>query len=115
MAIPKRARPERDDNIILLVVALLRNLAEISSRVTESAGMDRLKNEHSRSETILAFEKNDVFTLLIALGAGTKDEYESTDCLLLEVLYHLFKGIRIDDLFVTTSGGKLVTFLVPVV
>jgi replication fork protection complex subunit Tof1/Swi1 len=108
MAIPRRDRPERDDHIISLVICLLRNLAEISARTTESSGMDRQKNENSRSETILAFERSDVFNLLAALAAGTTDEYEKIDCLLLEVLYHLLKGVNVEDLFSTPAEVRSV-------
>ena len=102
MAVPRRDRPERDEQIIALVISLLRNLVEISSRVAEASGIDRQKNENSRSETILAFEKSDIFTLLSALASGTTDEYEKVDCLLLETLYHLVKGVNCNDLFATT-------------
>jgi replication fork protection complex subunit Tof1/Swi1 len=70
--------------------------------------MDRQKNENSRSETILAFERSDVFNLLAALAAGTTDEYEKIDCLLLEVLYHLLKGVNVEDLFSTPAEVRSV-------
>lgn len=101
MAIPRRDRPERDDHIISLVMSLLRNLVEISARNAQAAGMDRDKNEYSRSEAILSFEKSDVFNLLAALAAGTTDEYEKIDCLLLEILYHLLKGVNVEDVLAT--------------
>lgn len=103
MAIPRRDRPERDDHIISLVICFLRNVVEISARSTVSAGMDQQKNENSRSEAILAFERSDVFNLIAALAAGTTEEYEKIDCLLLEILYHLVKGVRVEDLFATAA------------
>ena len=103
MAIPRRERSERDDNIINLVIALLRNLTEISGRTTQSSGMDNEKNEYSRSEMILSFERSDVFNLISALASGSPDEYEKIDCLVLEILYHLFKGVNVEDLFHSTS------------
>lgn len=103
MAIPRRDRPERDDHIINLVICLLRNIVEISARSAGSAGMDQQKNENSRSETILAFERSDIFNLIAALAAGTSEEYEKIDCLLLETLYHLVKGVRVEDLLASTA------------
>ena len=103
LAIPRRDRPERDDHIISLVICFLRNAVEISARSAVSAGMDQQKNENSRSETILAFERSDVFNLIAALAAGTTEEYEKIDCLLLETLYHLVKGVRVEDLFATAA------------
>ena len=97
LAISRRDRSERDDNIIILVIALLRNLVEISSRNVLSAGMDKEKTDYSQSETILAFERSDVFNLISALAAGTLDEYEKIDCLLLEILYHILKGVNVED------------------
>jgi replication fork protection complex subunit TIMELESS/Tof1/Swi1 len=108
VAIPRRERPEKDDNIITLLISLLRNLVEISARSTESSGMDCLKNENSRSEAILAFERSDVFPLLTALSAGAAEDYEKFDCILLEVLYHLVKGVDPQDLFATASPEKSV-------
>jgi replication fork protection complex subunit Tof1/Swi1 len=101
MAIPRRERPEREDHIISLVISLLRNLVEISARNAQAAGMDRDKNESSRSEAILSFERSDIFNLVAALAAGTADEYEKIDCLILEVLYHLLKGVAVEDVLAT--------------
>jgi replication fork protection complex subunit Tof1/Swi1 len=108
MAIPRRERPERDEHIIALVISLLRNLVEISGRSTEASGMDNFKNEYSRSETILAFQRSDIFGLLSALAAGSADEYERVDCLLLEILYHLVKGVNGDELFSTALEARSV-------
>lgn len=108
MAISRRDRPERDDHIISLLISLLRNLVEISGRSTESAGMDRYKNENARSEAILSFERSDIFNLIAALAAGVADEYEKIDCLLLEVLYHLVKGVQIEELFATQAEMRSV-------
>ena len=108
MAIPRRDRPERDDHIIILVISLLRNLVEISARNAQATGMDQDKNEMSRSETILSFERSDVFNLLAALAAGTADEYEKIDCLLLEILYHLLKGVAVEDVLATAAEVRSV-------
>jgi len=109
MAIPRRDRPERDDHIISLAICLLRNLVEISARSAQAAGMDRDKNESSRSETIMSFERSDVFNLLAALAAGTTDEFEKIDCLLLEVLYHLLKGVNPEDVFISAVESRSVS------
>ena len=111
MAIPRRDRPERDDHIVSLAICLLRNLVEISGRSTQAAGIDRDKNEFSRSETIMSFEKSDVFNLLAALGAGSTDEFEKIDCLLLEVLYHLLKGVNVEDVFLNAVEARSVPHL----
>jgi replication fork protection complex subunit Tof1/Swi1 len=108
MAIPRRDRPERDDHIISLAMCLLRNVVEISARSSQSAGMDQQKNENSRSEMILAFERSDIFNLIAALAAGTAEEYEKIDCLLLEILYHLVKGVPVEDLFTTSAETRSV-------
>jgi replication fork protection complex subunit Tof1/Swi1 len=103
MAIQRRDRPERDDHIITLVISLFRNLVEISGRSTAAAGMDKDKDEYSRSEAILAFERSDIFPLLSALAAGAIDEYEKVDCLVLEILYHLVKGVNVEGTLATTA------------
>jgi replication fork protection complex subunit Tof1/Swi1 len=103
MAIQRRDRPERDDHIITLAISLFRNLAEISGRSTTAAGMDKDKNEYPRSDAILAFERSDIFPLLSALAAGAIDEYEKVDCLVVEILYHLVKGVNVEDTLATTA------------
>jgi replication fork protection complex subunit Tof1/Swi1 len=109
MAIPRRDRPERDDHIISLVISLLRNLVEISARNAQAAGVDHEKNEYSRSETIQSFERSDVFSLIAALAAGATDEYEKVDCLLLEILYHLLKGVNVEDALSTAIEARSVS------
>jgi replication fork protection complex subunit Tof1/Swi1 len=99
MAIPRKERPDRDDHIISLVISLLRNLAEISARGLMAAGVEQDTVEHSREDTILSFEKSDVLALLSALASGATDEYEKVDCLILEILYHLLKGVSPNDIF----------------
>jgi replication fork protection complex subunit Tof1/Swi1 len=108
MAIPRRDRPERDDHIISLSICLLRNLVEISARNSQAAGIDRDKNEFSRSEMILSFERSDVFNLLAALAAGATDEFEKIDCLLLEVLFHLLKGVNPEEACITAVESRSV-------
>lgn len=103
MAIPRRDRQDRDDHIISLAVSLLRNLVETSARSAQAAGIDCDKNEHSRSEAILSLERSDIFNLLAALSAGAADEYEKIDCLLLEILYHLVKGVSVEDVLAITN------------
>jgi replication fork protection complex subunit Tof1/Swi1 len=106
MAIPRRDRPERDEHIISLLISLLRNLLEISGR--NSQGDMDYNTQYSRSEAILSFEKSDVFSLLAALAAGATDEYEKVDCLLLEVLYHLLKGVGADHVLATAIEVRTV-------
>ena len=108
IAIPRRDRPERDDHIIVLAMSLFRNLAEISSRNARATGMDKEKDEYSRSEAILAFESSDVFALLSALASGAADEYEKVDCILLEILYHLLKGVRVEDVLASPAESRSV-------
>ena len=108
MAIPKHDRPERDEHIIVLTMSMLRNLVEIGARNFEATGIDREKNEHSRSETVSSLEKSDVFNLIVALAAGTTDEYEKIDCLLLEIIYHLLKGVNVNDILAGTAEIRAV-------
>ena len=110
MAIPRRDRPERDDNIIILAISLLRNLVEISGKAAAATGADRERDVHSRSQMILSFEKSDVFNLLAALAAGTTDEFEKADCVLIELLYHLLKGVNAEDVISTPDQQTSVLY-----
>ncbi|KAK5137547.1 hypothetical protein LTR08_008527 [Meristemomyces frigidus] len=97
MAQPRRERTRRDEGIIKLVMYLFRNVAMITQpQMLPSQGDE---NEISRSSTISAFADQDVFTLLLTIGSGANDDFQDQDVILLEILFHLLKGVDAKKLF----------------
>lgn len=97
MAQPRRERTKRDEGIIKLVLYLFRNMAMITQpQMLPSQGDE---NEISRSSTITAFADQDVFSLLLTIGSGANDEFQDQDVILLEILFHMLKGVDAKKLF----------------
>jgi replication fork protection complex subunit Tof1/Swi1 len=97
MAVERRERSKRDEGILKLVLYLFRNVAMITQpQMLPSQGDE---NEISRSATIDAFADQDVFTLLLTIGSGASDEFQDEDVILLEILFHLVKGVDAKKLF----------------
>ena len=97
IAQPRRERTRRDEGIIKLVLYLFRNLALLTQPQQLPSQGD--ENDVSRSATICAFHAQDVFTLLLTIGSGSADEFQEEDVVLLEILFHLLKGIDPKKLF----------------
>jgi len=97
MVQPRRERTKRDEGIIRLVLYLFRNMAMITQpQMLPSQGDE---NEISRDSTISAFAEQDVFNLLLTIGSGANDEFQDQDVILLEILFHLLKGVDAKKLF----------------
>ena len=97
IAMSRKERTPRDEGILKLVLFFLRNVAMIT--VPSDVPSDVDDSEVSRSTTIEAFESQDVFQLLLTLSAGMGAEFSLQDVTLIEVLFHLLKGIEPDKLF----------------
>lgn len=101
MAIPVEERSNRDESIIRLILYFIRNIAMISKGGNTAPEDD--DNEVSRSATIDAFYNQDVFHLLLTMASGMDEDFKAHDVVVLEVLFHLLKGIDAERLFLTES------------
>lgn len=90
-------RTARDEGIIRLVLYAIRNVAMIVQPADLPSDGDEV--EISRSCTIDAFHQQDVFQMLLAIASGMGDEFAMQDVVVLEVLFHLLKGIDPTKLF----------------
>lgn len=97
MAQPRRERTRRDEGIIKLVLYLFRNMTMITQPQHLPSQGD--ENEISRSSTIEVFNDQDVFNLLLTIGSGANDEFQEQDVILLEIMFHLLKGVDVKKLF----------------
>lgn len=97
MAEPRNERAPRDEGIIKLVLFALRNVAMIEQ--PRNLPVDGDESDISRSALIDAFQKQDIFQLLLTIGSSIGDEFDTQDVLMLEILFHLLKGIDPEKLF----------------
>ncbi|EME77235.1 uncharacterized protein MYCFIDRAFT_217019 [Pseudocercospora fijiensis CIRAD86] len=97
MATPKRDRTRRDEGIIKLCLYFFRNIAMITQPQHLPSQGD--ENEISRSAVIEAFQDQDIFSVLLTIGSSMGDEFQEQDVIVLEILFHLLKGVDPRKLF----------------
>lgn len=97
MAVSMNDRTSRDEGVIRLVLYLLRNIAMIAP--PPGVQYDGDEAEISRSATIDAFDYQDILHLLLALCSSMGEDFNTQDVVVMEVLFHLVKGVDIEKLF----------------
>ena len=97
MAIPKNERNAHDEGVIRLVLILFRNIALTEQPKDLPSSADDA--EVSRSTTIDAFHAQDVLQLILTVSSSIGEEFIVQDVDILELLFHLLKGINPDNLF----------------
>lgn len=97
MAQPRRERSKRDEGIIKLMLYFFRNMAMITQPQHLPSQGD--ENEVSRSTTIDTFHSQDTFSALLTIGSSMGEEFQEQDVILLEILFHLLKGVDARKLF----------------
>jgi replication fork protection complex subunit Tof1/Swi1 len=97
MAEPRKERSVRDETIIKLVLFGIRNVAQIAQPLDLPADGDEV--EISRSTTIDAFHYQDIFQFILTLASSMGDEFDEQDVVVLEVLFHIVKGIDPKGIF----------------
>lgn len=90
-------RSSRDEGIIKLMLYLFRNLAAISPLGV--MGWTQEDDDAARSATITAFQEQDVFALLSMMCSNVSAEFAFQDTILLEIFFHLLKGVDPAPLF----------------
>ncbi|KAF3386105.1 Topoisomerase 1-associated factor 1 [Penicillium rolfsii] len=104
MAIPRSERESRDEGILKLMLYLLRNIAIITTNDRLAAEGD--EEETSRSTTINAFQDQDAFALILTMCSNVAEDFNQQDVVLLEILFHLVKGVNVDKLFLNEEARK---------
>ena len=94
MALSPSERGTRDEGIIKLLLYFFRNIVMIAPH-HNAAGED----EVSRSTTIEAFHNQDVLALLLTISSNMGEDFNNLDTVIMEVLFHLLKGIDVQKLF----------------
>jgi replication fork protection complex subunit Tof1/Swi1 len=97
MVAPKNERTPRDDGIIRLLLYFFRNIA--MTEQPKDLPSDGDEADVSRSATIDGFHSQDVFQLLLTVSSSMGEEFMKEDVVVLEVLFHLLKGINPEKLF----------------
>lgn len=104
MAMPRSERESRDEGILKLMLYFLRNIAIISTNARLAAEGE--EEETSRSATINAFQEQDAFALILTMCSNVGDDFSMQDVVLLEILFHLVKGVNVDKLFMEEDQRK---------
>ncbi|KAF7718604.1 Uncharacterized protein PECH_006334 [Penicillium ucsense] len=104
MAIPRSERESRDEGILKLMLYFLRNVAIITTNERLAAEGD--EEETSRSATINAFQDQDAFALILTMCSNVAEDFNQQDIVLLEILFHIIKGVNVDKLFLNEDERK---------
>ncbi|KAI2084403.1 Topoisomerase 1-associated factor 1 [Ophidiomyces ophidiicola] len=96
IAVPRSDRSSRDEGIIKLMLYFFRNLAMVTPSKISVDGDD---DQASRSATINAFQQQDVFAFLLTLCSNMGNDFTLQDTIIVEILFHLVKGVDIKQLF----------------
>ncbi|KAL8731154.1 MAG: hypothetical protein Q9181_004401, partial [Wetmoreana brouardii] len=97
IAIPMSERSTRDEGIIKLILYLFRNIAMITAYGEGKEGPT------SRSATVEAFHHQDVLALVLTICSNMGEDFNTQDTVILELLFHLLKGISVEKLFMDQS------------
>ncbi|KAF2098057.1 timeless-domain-containing protein [Rhizodiscina lignyota] len=97
MAEARNERSPRDEGIIRIVLFALRNIAMIEQ--PRNLPVDGDESDISRSTLIEAFHTQDIFQLLLTIASSMGEEFDVQDVLILEILFHVLKGIDPEKLF----------------
>lgn len=104
MAIPRPERSTRDEGILKILLYLIRNIAIISPDTRLVAEGE--EEATSRSATINAFQDQDAFALLLTMCSNVDDDFNLQDVVLLEILFHLVKGVDVEKPFMNDAQRK---------
>lgn len=104
MAAPRSERTTRDEGILKLMLYLLRNVTLIASDARLAAEGE--EEETSRSKTINVFQEQDAFALLLTMCSNVGDDFSLQDVVLLEILFHILKGVNVEKLFMDETERK---------
>lgn len=101
IALAPKERTERDEGIIKLVLYLFRNIALIQHPNPSETDTGE---EISRDVTIQVFQEQNIFDFLLTASSGMGEEFNTQDTVVMEILYHLLKGVDIEELFMTDKA-----------
>lgn len=104
IALPMAERSSRDEGIIKLLLYLFRNVAMISP--PQNLPNEGKEGEVSRSATIEAFHRQDVLALLLTISSNMGEDFNTQDIVIMEVLFHLLKGVSVEKLFMDKKQLK---------
>ena len=104
IALPMGERSSRDEGIIKLLLYFFRNVAMISP--PQNLPNEGKEGEVSRSATIEAFHRQDVLALLLTISSNMGEDFNTQDTVIMEVLFHLLKGVDVEKLFMDKKQLK---------
>lgn len=87
----RRDRDARDEGIIQMTLYFLRNVVMISQPPDLPSNGD--DNDTARDATLRCLQDQDVLQLLMTIASGMGDEFIEQDVIVLDILFHMLKGI----------------------
>jgi replication fork protection complex subunit Tof1/Swi1 len=90
-------RTEKDENVISLVLHIIRNLLALRDKPASGPGIEE---SHLQSDLIQQLSKFGIFDLLIHMSHGSNrfDEFGQWNMIVLNIWDHLFRGVDAEDL-----------------
>ena len=104
IALSSGERGPRDEGIIKLLLYFFRNVVMISA--PPNLPVEWNEEDVSRSATIDAFHNQGVFALLLTISSNMGEDFNTQDVVVLELLFHMLKGVEIEKLFVNETQLK---------
>ncbi|EDN11271.1 predicted protein [Histoplasma mississippiense (nom. inval.)] len=104
MTTPRSDRSSRDEGILKLMLYLFRNIAIVTPSHLTAEGDEE---EASKSATINVFQQQDVFALLLAMCSSIGEDFIYQDVVILEILFHIVKGVDIKKLFMNDTQRNI--------
>ena len=104
IALPMDERSSRDEGIVKLLLYFLRNVTMISP--PQNLPNEGKEGKISRSATIEAFHGQDVLALLLTIASNIGEDFNTQDTVIMEVLFHLLKGVDVEKLFMDRKQLK---------
>ncbi|EEH03334.1 topoisomerase 1 [Histoplasma capsulatum G186AR] len=104
MTTPRSDRSSRDEGILKLMLYLFRNIAIVTPSHLAAEGDEE---EASKSATINVFQQQDVFALLLAMCSNIGEDFIYQDVVILEILFHIVKGVDIKKLFMNDTQRNI--------
>ena len=104
IALPMGERSSRDEGIIKLLLYFFRNIVMISP--PQNLPNEGNERETSRSAAIEALHRQDVLALLLTISSNLGEDFNTQDTIIMEVLFHLLKGVDVEKLFMDKKRLK---------
>jgi len=101
IALARRERTPKDENVISLVLHVFRNLAYLVDRHSTSTSAAAVEDSSLQSDMVVAFQREGVLDLLLAMSSqADSNDYAPWNMVVLDILHLVYRGVRPEELMV---------------